>query len=95
MRVVVMSDIHGFNLALETVIADLDAETGREPVSAVIVAGDLCEGGPGPAETLALLHARGYTLLRGNTDQGTERLLPSRVPGFNALMAQPTLTSRT
>ena len=70
MRVVVMSDIHGFNLALETVIADLDAETGREPVSAVIVAGDLCEGGPGPAETLALLHARGYTLLRGNTDQG-------------------------
>jgi predicted phosphodiesterase len=69
MRVAVMSDIHGFNLALETVIADLDAEAARDPIAEVIVAGDLCEDGPGPAETLTLLRARGYRLLRGNTDQ--------------------------
>ncbi len=46
MRVAVMSDIHGFNLALETVLADLDAQG---PFDEVIVAGDLCEVGPGPA----------------------------------------------
>lgn len=69
MRVAVMSDIHGFNLALETVVDDLDAEARRDPIAEVIVAGDLCEGGPGPAETLTLVQTRGYTLLRGNTDR--------------------------
>ncbi len=68
MRVAVMSDIHGFNLALETVIADLDRQG---PLDAVVVAGDLCEVGPAPAEVLDLLRSRPqtWTVLQGNTDR--------------------------
>jgi predicted phosphodiesterase len=60
-----MSDIHGYSLALETVIADIEAQG---PFDEVVVAGDLCEVGPAPAEVLDLLRARDWTVLRGNTD---------------------------
>ena len=66
MRVAVMSDIHGFSLALETVLADLAA---GEPLDETIVAGDLCEVGPAPAEVLKILRQGRYTVLQGNTDR--------------------------
>jgi len=65
MRVAVLSDIHGFNLALETVKADIEA-TG--PYDVVIVAGDHCEVGPGPRQVLDILRATGWILLSGNTE---------------------------
>jgi predicted phosphodiesterase len=66
MRVAVMSDIHGFHLAFETVLADLD-KTG--PYDDVVIAGDLFEMGPGPEIVLELLQARGYPAILGNTDE--------------------------
>ena len=39
MRVAVMSDIHGFNLALEVVLGDLGNQAA---IAETIVAGDLC-----------------------------------------------------
>ena len=69
MRVAVLSDVHGFNLALESVLADVDA-TG--PFDAVVVAGDHCEVGPAPREVLDLLRARqgqSFVVLKGNTDR--------------------------
>jgi predicted phosphodiesterase len=65
MRVAVMSDIHGFNLALETVLADLDREG---PFDGVVVAGDLCEIGPAPAAVIEILRARDFFVIQGNTD---------------------------
>jgi predicted phosphodiesterase len=65
MRVAVLSDIHGFNLALETVMADID-RTG--PFDEIVVAGDLCEVGPSPAEVLEHLQSRPITVIQGNTD---------------------------
>jgi predicted phosphodiesterase len=65
MRIAVLSDIHGFDLAFERVIADLDA-TG--PYDAVVVAGDLCEAGPRPDRVLELIRERGYLAVQGNTD---------------------------
>src|SRR5215204_510454 len=65
MRVAVMSNIHGFNLALETVLADLDQQG---PFDRVVVAGDLCEVGPAPAEVIDLVRARDVVVLQGNTD---------------------------
>jgi predicted phosphodiesterase len=67
MRIAVMSDIHGFDLALETVVADL---IQRDPFDEVVVAGDLCAVGPAPAKVLQLLSASGFTVLEGNTDFG-------------------------
>lgn len=70
MRVAVMSDIHGFNLALETVLADLPR---YEPLDAIVVAGDLCAVGPGPAEVIDLLRQQArdprWVVLQGNTDR--------------------------
>ncbi len=65
MRVAVLSDIHGFDLAFERVIADLDA-TG--PYDAVIVAGDHCAVGPRPDRVIELIKERGYQAIQGNTD---------------------------
>ena len=65
MRVAVLSDIHGFDVAFERVLADIDA-TG--PYDAVVVAGDLCEAGPGPDRVIELIRQRGYTAVQGNTD---------------------------
>jgi predicted phosphodiesterase len=65
MRIAVMSDIHGFSIALARVLADIDA-TG--PYDAIVVAGDLCEVGPDPAGVLATLQARDFKVILGNTD---------------------------
>ena len=65
MKIAVMSDVHGFDLALETVLQDIER---RGPFAEVIVAGDLCKGGPAPRRVLDVLTASGCTLLLGNTD---------------------------
>lgn len=65
MRVAVMSDIHGYSLALEAVLADL-ADLG--PFDEVVVAGDLCEVGPDPAGVIRRLQGLPFTVLQGNTD---------------------------
>lgn len=66
MRIAVMSDIHGFDLALDAVLGDL-ARQGE--VAEIVVAGDLCEVGPAPASVLRTLAAGRYTVLQGNTDR--------------------------
>ncbi|HET7093489.1 MAG TPA: metallophosphoesterase family protein [Thermomicrobiales bacterium] len=66
MRIAVMSDVHGFDLALERVIADVAA---IGPFDEVVVAGDLCAVGPEPARTIDLLQRAGFTALLGNTDR--------------------------
>lgn len=66
MRVAVLSDIHGFSLAFRTVLADVER---RDPFDRIIVAGDLCEGGPAPAEVLEILSGLDATVIQGNTDR--------------------------
>lgn len=66
MKVAVISDIHGYSLALESVLADI----GREPgIDHVVAAGDLCEGGPDPRGVLRILEERAIQCIRGNTDR--------------------------
>jgi len=67
MRIAVLSDIHGFSLAFQTVLDDLERSG---PFDEVIVAGDLCEVGPDPAGVLTLLRRHPeFTVLTGNTDR--------------------------
>jgi predicted phosphodiesterase len=66
MRVAIMSDIHGFDLALRTVLDDL---TERGPFAEVIVAGDLALVGPAPRTAIDMLVESGATLLTGNSDR--------------------------
>jgi predicted phosphodiesterase len=66
MKIAVLSDVHGFSLALDRVLADIATEPG---IDTIVVAGDLVQGGPDPAGALARLRESGAILLQGNTDR--------------------------
>ena len=66
MNIAVISDIHGFPLALESVLDDIDRLQG---IDRIIAAGDVCEAGPDPAGALDLLLSRGIWSVQGNTDR--------------------------
>jgi predicted phosphodiesterase len=65
MRVAVLSDIHGFSLALDVVRRDM-AE--QDPFDEVIVAGDLCVVGPDPQGVVDIVREEGWLAIQGNTD---------------------------
>lgn len=81
MRLAVISDIHGNLIALEAVLADLDAQGGAEHLWFL---GDFAAFGPRPAESIRRVHAlleadkgsaeqegrpRRVRAVRGNTDR--------------------------
>lgn len=66
MKVAVISDIHGYSLALDRVLADIAAEPG---IDRIIAAGDLAEGGPDPAGAVDRLRQEGIPSVQGNTDR--------------------------
>lgn len=66
MQVAVLSDIHGFSIAFDRVLADI---AGTPEIDQIIIAGDLVEGGPDPAGTLERIRALDATVLQGNTDR--------------------------
>lgn len=72
--IAVISDIHGNLRALEAVLAEID----RLAPAQVVVGGDLALGGPRPAECIELIRRRGYTSIRGNTDEWLTKA-PARV----------------
>ncbi len=81
-RLAVLSDIHGNLLALEAVLADVEAQG---PPDAYWVLGDLIAFCPWPAATLARLRALpNVALLQGNTDRyvvtGRRPVFPVRSP---------------
>lgn len=66
MKIAVMSDIHGFSIALARVLESIDSEPG---IDRIIAAGDLCEGGPDPSGVIGILQDREIELIQGNTDR--------------------------
>jgi predicted phosphodiesterase len=65
MRVAAFSDTHGNLLGLEAVLGDI-ARHG--PFNHLLLAGDLVNGGPRPAETLERIRALRCPVVLGNTD---------------------------
>lgn len=66
MRVAVLSDIHGFSIALDRVLDDIKQEPD---IDQVVIAGDLCEEGPDPAGVLQRISTLDAIVLQGNTDR--------------------------
>jgi putative phosphoesterase len=65
MRIAILSDIHGNQVALEAVLRDID----RQPdISQIIIAGDLCLNGPCPSEVLSTVRKLGCPVIQGNVD---------------------------
>lgn len=79
MRVAVISDIHGFSIALDHVLADIAAVPG---IDCVVAAGDLAEGGPDPAGVVDRIRSVGIRSVQGNTDRdlasGVRNSTPAR-----------------
>ncbi|HLQ14825.1 MAG TPA: metallophosphoesterase family protein [Candidatus Eisenbacteria bacterium] len=80
MQVAVISDPHGDLVALRAVVADLEARGLDE----VLVAGDLAQGGPQPAEVVDMLVAKGWPIARGNSDDFLVELAAGRDFGSDA-----------
>jgi predicted phosphodiesterase len=64
MRVIVLSDVHGNCLALETVLEDLR----RTSYDHIVCNGDMIQSGPQPHETVQLLRQMKCSIVMGNSD---------------------------
>ncbi|NOZ27051.1 MAG: metallophosphoesterase family protein [Chloroflexi bacterium] len=64
MRIAIISDIHGNLVALEAVLADLEARQ----VGEVVCLGDVAAFGPQPREVIARLRELNGSVVMGNTD---------------------------
>jgi predicted phosphodiesterase len=74
MRVAVISDAHGNFSALSAVVADLDGQA----VDAVLVGGDMAQGGREPHRVVDLLIERGWPGVLGNSDEFLVQLSEGR-----------------
>src|SRR5689334_2697180 len=70
MRIAVISDIHGNQIALEVVLQDLDKQPD---ISQIIIAGDLCLNGPRPREVLSIIQKLNCPVIQGNVDADVAR----------------------
>lgn len=64
LSIAIISDIHGYSLAFDRVLEDID----RHGVEHIIIAGDLVESGPDPMGVLARIEERNLLAVQGNTD---------------------------
>ncbi len=65
MRIAIISDIHGNQIALEAVLQDL----AQQPVvDHLAIAGDLCLNGPCPREVLEMVQELHCPVIQGNVD---------------------------
>jgi putative phosphoesterase len=75
-KVAVISDVHGNIPALETVLAEIEAEN----VDLIVHCGDLTWG-PEPERTFKLMHDLPAVCVRGNADRAVVELVRGKTPG--------------
>jgi putative phosphoesterase len=75
MRIAIIADIHGNQVALEAVLQDLE----RQPaVDHLVVAGDLCLNGPSPQQVLETVQGLHCPVLQGNVDFEVVTMAPDK-----------------
>lgn len=77
MRVAVISDIHGNQIALEAVLQDL---AQQPPVDQLVIAGDLCLNGPCPRQVLEMVQGLNCPVIQGNVDMEVVNEAPEKGP---------------
>jgi putative phosphoesterase len=65
MRIAIIADIHGNQVALQAVLQDLHHQ---HAVDQIVIAGDLCLNGPCPREVLETVQGLNCLVLQGNVD---------------------------
>jgi len=75
MRIAIISDIHGNQVALEAVLEDL----AQQPkVDHLVIAGDLCLNGPCPREVLETVQRLDCPVIQGNVDAEVVTAAPDK-----------------
>lgn len=64
LNIAVISDIHGYSIALDRVLADI----AKYDIDHIVIAGDLVESGPDPIGVLERVVDLDCTVIQGNTD---------------------------
>ncbi|MBA2287555.1 MAG: metallophosphoesterase family protein [Ktedonobacteraceae bacterium] len=75
MRVAIISDIHGNQVALEAVLDDLAQQPA---IDQCIIAGDLCLNGPCPRQVLETVQRLGCPVIKGNVDEEVVTKAPEK-----------------
>lgn len=75
MRVAVISDIHGNQVAFEAVLQDLAQQSA---VDHLVIAGDLCLNGPCPKQVLEMIQALECPVIQGNVDKEVVNEAPDK-----------------
>lgn len=83
MRLAIFSDTHSNWVALQAVLADIDAQG---PFDQILFAGDLVHGGPQPVECLEAVMERGISGIYGNSE---ERIIHPNVPIPSYILENP------
>jgi putative phosphoesterase len=65
MRIAIISDVHGNQIALDAVLNDLNSQP---EIDLLVIAGDLCLNGPCPREVLHTIQALNCPVIQGNVD---------------------------
>ncbi len=65
MRIAIISDIHGNQVALEAVLEHIAQQPA---INTLVIAGDLCLNGPRPREVLEIVQALSCPVIQGNID---------------------------
>jgi putative phosphoesterase len=89
MRLAIISDMHGNNLAFEVVLADIQ----RQHIDQIVCLGDAIQGGPQPAEVVQNLRALDCPVVMGNADAwllsgvetGNEDIPPERLQKMESI----------
>lgn len=75
MRVAIISDIHGNQIALDAVLEDI----ARQPaIDSIVVAGDICLNGPCPRQVLETVQGLHCPVLQGNVDMEVVTAAPEK-----------------
>ncbi|GCE13945.1 metallophosphoesterase family protein [Tengunoibacter tsumagoiensis] len=83
MRIAIISDIHGNQLAFQAILADL----AKQPaVDQMIIAGDLCLNGPCPGEVITMLKALDCPVIQGNVDSDVVNQTSKKGPKKQAVI---------
>lgn len=96
MQIAVISDMHGNCVALDAVLADLDAHR----VDQLVCLGDAIQGGPQPTEVVTRLRELGCPVVYGNADSflltgsGEETVTPQQLAVREWSLARLSATDR-
>src|SRR5712664_2891046 len=84
MRVAIIADIHGNQVALDAVLQDLSQQPA---IDQIVIAGDLCLNGPQPREVIQTLQELQCPVLQGNVDTDTITGAPEKGAKKRAIIA--------